>query len=361
MATTNFATNHPMAQKLWSAKLFHDVIGNSFVGRFLGSGEKSLFQMKSETKKDAGDRITVGMRPLLTGDGVAGDDTLEGNEEAMSVYSCNVTINQLRNAVRTQGRMSEQRVPFEVREEARTALEDWYIERIETSAANQLTGNTGQADTKYTGSNATVAPSTGRILCGGGHSTEASLSATTTHAIKMVDLDRAVALAKQPTTAGVPRIRPVRIDGKEYYVSFLHPYQIYQLRADASTAGNFFDIQKAQLQGGKISDNPILSGGEFIHNGCIVHEWHYLPTIAGSPNSGVAANYRRGVLCGAQSLMFAFGQAGSLNKMTWNEETFDFGNQFGVAAGLIWGCTKSIFNSNDFATIVLSGYAPDPA
>jgi hypothetical protein len=32
-------------------------------------------------------------------------------------------------------------------------------------------------------------------------------------------------------------------------------------------------------------------------------------------------------------------------------------NQLGVSAGLIWGLKKSVFNSQDFGTIVLSTYA----
>lgn len=188
----------------------------------------------------------------------------------------------------------------------------------------------------------------------GGHSTEASLSATTTHAIKLADLDSAAAIAKTQT----PRIRPVRVDGKSLWVCFLHPYQIRQLRLDASTAGNFFDVQKAQLQGGKISDNPIITGAEFIYNGVIVHEWPYLPVVKSTVSSSTA--YRRGVFCGAQALAIAVGGGGSAQQMSWEEEMFDYGNQLGVSAGMIMGVKKTKFNWSDFSTIVLSGYAPAP-
>lgn len=135
-------------------------------------------------------------------------------------------------------------------------------------------------------------------------------------------------------------------------------YQVYQLRRDASTAGNFYDVQKAALQGGKISDNPIFTGASFIYNSVIVHEWDYLPNVLSSVTS--ATSYRRGVFCGAQALSVAFGQGSSENKMDWNEDLFDYGNQLGVEAGLIFGMKKTRFNSIDFSTIVLSGYAPTP-
>lgn len=357
MANTAYGVNHPLAVKLWSRKLFHEIVGMSYVGKFMGESDKSLIQIKTETKKGAGDKITVGLRRLLTGDGIQGDDSLEGNEEALNTYSDSIYIDQLRHAVRSAGRMSEQRVPFSVRAEAKDGLSDWWIERMETTVANQLTGNTGQSDTKFTGNQATIAPSSGRILMGGNEASEASLSATTTHAIKLADLDRAVAIAKVQT----PRIRPIRVDGKNMWVCFLHPYQVYQLRRDASTAGNFYDVNKAMLQGGKISDNPIVTGASFIYNNVLVHEWDYLPNVPDSEAPGNdGSGYRRGVFCGAQAAICAYGQDNSANKMTWEEELFDYKNQLGVGAGCIMGVKKTVFDSTDFGTIVLSGYAPTP-
>lgn len=360
MATTNFGTNHPYAVRLWSKKLFHDVIGEDFWSTFAGEGTENMIQIKTDTQKAAGDTIHVGLRSLLTGDGIQGDNTLEGNEEAMTVYRDSVVLNQLRHAVRSDGKMSEQRVPFSVREEARMGLKDWWTERLQLTLANQLAGNTGQGDTKYTGNNAAVAPTaTSRIFCGGGHNSEASLSATTTHAIRLVDLDSAVTIAKTSVSGTRERIRPVTVDGKKYYIVFLHPYAIRQLRANTGT-GDFVDIHKQVLAGGKISSNPIMTRASFVYGECIVHEWSYLPVITGTPNSGAAANFRRGVLCGAQSAVLAIGGDNSANKMSWKEELFDYGNQLGVSAGMIFGLKKTVFNSVDYGTIALSGYAPVP-
>ena len=363
MGTTAYPVNHNLAVKLWSKKLFHDVIGEEFFAKFVGEGTSSLIQLKTETQKGPGDRIRVGLRALLTGAGIQGDSTLEGNEEALSTYTDYVVINQLRHAVRTDGKMSEQRVPFSVREEARTGLKDWWTERLQTTMANVLTGNTGQSDTKYTGNQATTAPTaTSRIICGGGLALEASLSASTDHSIALSDLDRAVTIAKTAISGTRERIRPVSVDGKKYYVVFLHPYQIYRLRRDASTTRNFFDVNEAILMGGKISDNPIITRASFVYGQCIVHEWGYLPTLPTVPTTtaAVVGDFRRGVLCGAQAACLAVGQDSSPNKMNWKEELFDYGNQLGVSAGMIFGMKKTVFNSVDFATIVLSGYAPAP-
>jgi N4-gp56 family major capsid protein len=360
MATTEFGVNHSLSVKLWSEKLFREALKEAWVGRFIGKGSSALVQMLTETSKGAGDRIRVGLRMQLSGAGQSGDSTLEGLEEAMSFYSDDVTINQLRNAVRSAGRASEQRVPYSMREEARMGLTDWLAGRMDESFFNQVCGNTGQADTRYTGMQATVAPTAAasagdgisRIIVGGGQAAEGSLSATTTHAIDLRDIDAAVARAKNMS----PVMRPVRVGGKDMFVAFLHPYQVYQLRGQTSTA-EWADIQKAAMMGGQISDNPLVTGAVGIYNNTIIHEATRVPNTTGMADNSA---YRRGVFCGAQAAAIAFGQNNSQNRMTWNEELFDYGNQLGVAAGLIWGLKKLQFNSTDFGAIALAGYAPAP-
>jgi hypothetical protein len=46
--------------------------------------------------------------------------------------------------------------------------------------------------------------------------------------------------------------------------------------------------------------------------------------------------------------------------MTWVEELFDYENELGVSAGMIYGFKKMVFNSADFSTIVMSSYSPAP-
>ena len=72
-------------------------------------------------------------------DGIVGDGTLEGNEEALITYTDNLLINQLRNAVRSAGKMSEQRIPWSVREEAMTGLR-LVRGALRTSASSTVSG-----------------------------------------------------------------------------------------------------------------------------------------------------------------------------------------------------------------------------
>jgi hypothetical protein len=81
---------------------------------------------------------------------------LEGNEEALETFYQDVLIDQLRHAGRSGGKMSEQRMPFSVRNEIARWPRRLVGERIDTWFFNQISGNTGATDSRYVGFNATV-------------------------------------------------------------------------------------------------------------------------------------------------------------------------------------------------------------
>jgi N4-gp56 family major capsid protein len=320
-----------------------------------------MIQVKDETQKSAGDQITYGLRMQLSGNGTLGDGTLEGNEEALTTLSDALIINQLRHAVRSAGRMSQQRVPFSVRDEALAGLRDWWSDRIDWSGFNQLCGNIGPAgsfaipaltvtDPRWTGLQACIAPDAN-------HYTNVTPSAddtglTNTNLFTLAMIDKAVERAKTLT----PAIRPISVSGKRFYVAWLHPYQVTDIRTNTSS-GQWLDIQKAAMTGGMVDDNPIFDGSLGVYNGVILHEDARVTQGYNPGTLAAITTVRRAVFCGAQSAMIAYGRDNAEDKFTWVEELFDYENQLGVSAGLIWGLKKTVFNNADFATIVMSSYA----
>ena len=352
MADTSFGVNHPLAVKAWRKRLHEESLKQMWFAKFIGSGPTSVIQKVDELRKGPGDRVRVGLRMQLSGAGIQGDSTLEGNEEALTLYYDDVLINQVRHAVVSGGKMSEQRVPFSVREESMQGLADWWAQRDEVAIANQLTGNTGQSNTAYTGNNSTTAPSSNNLLVAG-ETAEASLSTGTTHQFSLTLLDKAVTKAKTLT----PMIKPIRISGDEYYVAFLHPYQVYQMRTSTSTA-QWADIQKAAMAGARSADSPIFTGMLGMYNGVVLPECPYLPLMP-IGNSGANLGIR-GVFAGAQAGLWANGGDGSDSSVSWTEELFDYGNKLGVSEGRIYGCKKAVFNSQDFGVITMASYSPAP-
>lgn len=359
MAATNYGTNNPLAVKLWSKMLSVEALKATWIWKFVGESTSDMIMIKDETSKSAGDQITYGLRMQLTGNGTLGDGTLEGNEEALTTYSDALIINQLRHAVRSQGRMSQQRVPFSVRDEALGGLRDWWADRIDWWGFNQLCGNVGPAgapttlttsDIRWTGLQATIAPDANHYTNAQAGANDTTLGSTNTFTLSMID--KAVERAKTL----VPAIRPVLVSGKKFYVTWLHPYQVTDLRT-ATATGQWLDIQKAAMTGGLVDENPIFDGSLGVYNGVILHE-DYRVTQGYNPSGNTAiSTVRRAVFCGAQAGMVGFGRDNSVNKFTWVEELFDYENQLGVSAGLIAGLKKTVFNASDFATIVLSSYA----
>ena len=230
MAKTEFGVNHPLSVSVWSKSLAIEAFRKTFVGKFIGEGEDSLIMEKTDLKKGAGDNITCGLNVQLQGDGVQGDATLEGNEEALQFYDDNLVINQLRHASRVKGRMTEQRVPYNLRATSRDRLADWFARRYDESFFNQICGNTAVTDTRRTGNNAVLAPSTNRIIRAGNRSDDESLTTADTFNLQLIDVARERAETASIENNTGPLIRPIRYMGNDYYVMFLHDYQVTQLR-----------------------------------------------------------------------------------------------------------------------------------
>lgn len=364
MASTSYPVGHALAVQLWARKLAVEALRQTYFYDFMGRGADQLVQYRDELGKNAGDRVTFGLRGQLTGAGIQGDGTLEGNEEALSTYADTLIIDQLRHAVRSSGKMSEQRVPFSVREEAKDGLRDWWADRLDTAMFNQLCGFTAQTDTRYTGNNATIAPDSSHIYRPSGTDDQ---SLTTGDEFDLAIIDTMVARANQFSTAnssGVP-MKPLRgPNGRKMWVMFLHDNQVYQLRQSSTAAGSWVDYERAKVQGGNM-DSPIYKGGDLVgeYNGVVLHRAPRVTNGVHSTTGAAVANVRRAVLCGAQAAMFATGRdedVAEQGKFSWVEESFDYGNQLGVSAGSIFGLKKTRFNSKDFACFVASTYSPNP-
>lgn len=349
MALTSYGVNHALAVKLWSKKLDVEVLKETEIANYMGEDSNSLLQIKTETQKSAGDKVTFGLRMQLTGSGVSGDNTLEGNEEELSTYADAVYIDQLRHAVRSNGKASEQRVHFSVRQEALDGLKDWWTDRIATIIFNQLAGNTAATDLRYTGNQVTITPEATHQIWAGAATTDATITSADT--ITLRDIDR----LKESAETLSPGMRPIMVEGQKMYVLFIHPYQAFNLRVSAASAGSWFDIQKAALTAKGDSKNPIFSGALGIYNGTVIKVDTRVPY--GCTTTTAITTTRRAIFCGAQAGVVAFGKDNGPNRFGWVEKKFDYDNQLGVSSNAIFGVKKVQFNSKDFGVIVLTTYA----
>lgn len=358
MAVHTIGVNDALAVKLWSNRMDVEALKETTAYEFMGTGAGSLCQIMTETQKGAGDSIKWGIRMLATGEGTTENETQEGNEEGLTRYSDIMVINELGHAhrVRAEGTIDRQRVPYDMREECYDSLKDWSADRFDTWFFNHLAGNTVSGlSLKYTGFNAPIAPSATRILRGGTSlTTDQAVNADTAATFKLSMIDKAINIAK--TTS--PMLRPIKGLGKDVdYVVFIHPNQTLSLRADTATAGNWFDLQGKKLQGGETAANGLYTGALGIYNRTLIVENNRVPLGVHSSTSASQSLVRRAIFCGAQSLGAAFGKGGGKNKFKWVEELFDYDRELGVRSSFIGGLKKTVYNSVDYGTIVLSTYA----
>lgn len=318
--------------ELWRKQLFADVRDNLFMTRFIGTSEQSMIQELEDLKKEAGSNISFGLGMKLSGSGITGDSTLEGSEEQMTDYDEDLAIDQLRHAVLLTGRMDEKKSAYNMRMSAKNRLADWWAERIDKEILDKLSGKTTS-----TFANTPNAAASSRALYAGGQSSIGNITTTNKFDTKLLDA------AKETAKLASPMIRPLRINGKEYYVAILHPYSATALRQDPV----WNQAQReANVRG---EENPIFSGALGVYNGIVIHEHEYVYRT----NDGSGAAYvARNILCGQQAGVIAWGAP-----VQWVEKSFDYGNAWGISCGAIFGTIKPMFNSVDYGVITMNAAA----
>lgn len=333
MGNTISATN--LRKVLYEKELLVEAIEEMWLSKFMSTKDKSPIMLKNDFQKDKGDRVTYGLVLKLDGEGVDGDDELEGSEEECDVYDQTLIINQKRNAVRLKGRMDEQKAAYGMREMAKGLLGDWLAEIMEKEGFRKLGGLT-----TYTFSNTPTAPSTNRILYAGDATADSDIDANDTMTLQLIFKVRAKA------QVSTPKMRPIRYKGQEYFVLLIHPYQKFSLIQD----NDYLTFMKdAEVRG---KDNPLISGADAVVDNVIIHVHNYVPTFSTWGATSLLPG-ARALLLGAQALVYGLGKAGA----GWNEKEFDFGNKWAIACGRIFGVQKTKFNSEDFGVIAVDTYA----
>lgn len=350
MADVTLSTSHAVTAEQFNDQTFQEYLKKQVLAKYMGTSSESMVHVNEDLGKSPGDAITFNLVSQVDGAGISGDSTLEGNEEAFSVYGQRVTVNQYRNAIRLAGKLTEQRSPFSLREQQRPQLVNWMAQKGENdvfSALHTLNGTAYASAAEVAVKDAWLAANSDRVLFGAATSNNASND----HSAALLEIDGTndildtdqISLARRLAQLANPKIRPIRLEGgEEIYVMFAHPYCVRDLKA--STAW-----QQAQREAKMRGDmNPIFTGAAGMYDGVVVVETDRISLLSGVGASSidVAANF----LCGAQAVLWA--QAGvDGQKMVMKEDQFDYENQVGVAIASMYGVAKAVFNGKDHGVV----------
>ncbi len=379
MAETVVAANDSAAVVIYSRRVFIQAIHTPVLAKLMAPGlnardQTSIVQLFDEPLKGPGDTVKFDFLPNLVGPGVIGDAPVSGQETPLTWQTTSFVINQQRNAALIVGKMSQQRIPWSMRDAAYAQLANWTKTIIDAGLLNQAACNTNQTNVAYTGLNTPPTLDSSHQLLSGGAANEAALTST-----QIMDLELiSAAVAKAQSTLIFP-IKPPVIKGVEVAgMLFMHHTQVRDLKNNFQPGewGNIFGMA---MQGGQVTGNPIFTGAIGVYENVVMHADANVPWGTSSQNQMMLANgtlvasptvlgttsVARAVFMGAQALSIAFGSADNVEgrplRVRWYEELLDAGNQLRVTGGFIWGCAQPQVTiggtAQNYATIVVSTYA----
>ena len=325
MADWTFTTASAEARQSWAKKFWIEAKEESYwygMGAIGPSEDNDIIVEAAELEREQGYTHKFFQVRNLNGAGIQSDNTMEGNEEVPDTYDDAVTIDQWRNAVRTDGRLSDQ-YPSDkaLHEWAKRLLKRWMAEKIDQDIFDGLGG------------------SSTKILYGG--------DATTTATIESGDYMTLALIAKATAYAekATPQIIGKAKGGMRQWLCCMAIDQAYDLsERDAAWA----QAQREAMARGP--GNPIFHNTMGIHKDCALTKHRKIPL---STNWGATA-----ALNGASALFVgtAAGLIAYAKRKIWDEKTFDYGNKAGFCIGAIYGFTKAVFNSADNAVVQINTF-----
>jgi len=351
----NTTVDSSLQVKQWSAKYLMEYVRATQFSDHMGTSVNSVIQVKEDLTKKKGDKIAIPVVLSLSGAGVTGDNTLRGNEESMSAYGHEITVNTLRNAVRI-GKMEAQKAPFNIPEAARMNLNLWSSSNLrDTIIARLLSpvvdGTTAYASATETQKDAWLAANSDRVLFGAavGNQSASDHSASLSNVDSAADIltPAIVSLAKRMAKAASPRIRPIRV-GKsgEWYIMYCNSLAFRDFKTHSTTRAY---MEYAQTRG---DSNPLFQDGDIIWDGVILREVPEIAVISGVGATGI--NVAPNFLCGAQAVGLAWCERPHPIK-----EEQDYGQLMGVGVSECRGVEKLMPNSvqHGLLTVYASGVA----
>lgn len=360
---TDFGALSAAQKKVWSERTWMQGRDESFwfssgmVGKGTEDDGKPIHLVTELTATERGDRCVMQLVAELESDGTAGDNKLEDNEESLVNDAQEITIDLFRHAVKSKGKMSEQRTVLRFRALARNKLSYWLSDKLDEMAflvasgrafTLKLDGSSRAASSQlpqlaYAAD--VTAASTNRILHAGTATSEASITAADTMTWNL--------LVKLKAFANRKRIKPIREGGRNYLAVVMSTEQARDLRTDS----NYQTIVSRADERGK--GNALFKGAFAVVDGLMLFEHPKVYSTLGTATKWGAGN----LVNGAQAMLYgaqAFGFARIGDPDFTESDNKDYGNRQGIGYGRMIGFKKPVYRSRydanaseDFGLIAL--------
>lgn len=348
MADTNFGALTSEQKTVWERDVWKNGRNANFFSRFVGGAGAMVHRITELTQDERGSRAVMTLVADLEGDGVVGDNELEGNEEAIKAYDRVVNIDQMRHANKSKGRMAEQGSVVRFREQSRDVLGYWAGDRLTQLMFLTLSGvayslnpdSTARVGSQFPSlsfAGDVAAPSTNRYFNWEGTTTD-TLIAGNTATVAAGDTPTFDMLTLMKAKAQENLLKPIRgegdMAGMESYFVFMTPGGMAELKKD----DRFHQALRDAMP--RTPNNPLFKGANvyyidgmaiYVHN----HVVHSATWGSGSNVAGQAV-----LMCGAQAIGFA-----DIGMGEWVEKSFDYDSKPGISYSKICGLHKPQFMS----------------
>jgi hypothetical protein len=393
-------TSHPAARRYFSALLEKSAFQSSYLldsplvkrikpGESIPSDavivmeDAFLGDSGNGGNKGSGYRIDYSLDGPVYGIPTAGDNTISGAKK-LALFNDTIEINQNRFPLESDGEFAEGLVPWDFLMRVRQKLTDDYFphywdERLLCKASGSLGSNSWVTldPTAATSSARDVdgspasdgndlrAPSSNRVIYGNGRANQAAI--TTSDYCTLDILDRAVKLAVRPSAnVTLKRTVPHLLIRKR--PSFVWVIDITQAADLASkTNERFYDLQRAQIQGGNGKGNEIANWSTYFYStlGYDVYIVVHPNLVKFSAAATGGQKVCRSLLFGRGAMRVALGRkTKSIGAFSWYQRELDEGNKTRVTAGVTEGIQKCAYSTTetgntreDYAVIAIDTYA----
>lgn len=349
MATTDFAALTALRKKVWSMQVSKQgrdqnfFFSNGFMSKNTADMTKPIQRVTELTETERG---TEAVMPLVAdiGGAVVGDNDVEGNEQPIVTDSQTIRIDQLRNGVKSAGRMSEQATVLRFKVISRDQLGFWLADILDellflTAAGRAYSLNTDGSSrgvtqlTQLKFAADVAAATSNRIIYAGAATSEATL--TTADKMEWDLVIKAKSMAKRK------RVAPIRQGGREFYILLLSTEQC----RDLEQSPDYKTLQAQAMPRGL--ENPLFQNAKKVVSDVVIYDHQKTFNTLGMASSskwGAAGTVdgAQAMLMGAQALGFA--QLSGKDEYSESDNT-DYGNKNGVAISRIVGMLKPVFKS----------------
>ena len=311
--------NNIGAHEVYAANVLIQAEQKSVLAPLMGApGTQSLIVREDDLENNQGMILNIPVVSKISGDGVEGDATLEGNEAKFIAPTIQLITDYKRNAV-VFTKKDQKKGPKALMNIAQNSLSNWLAKKMDELIFAEMGANLQN------------------MLYGGDATSKATLEAADVLTLALIDK------AKLELTDTLEAV-PVKIGTEEYFVAFITERQQYQLRQDAEWKQA---VREAEVRG---KDNPIFSGAVGVYNGIIFYTTKRVPSGA---DAGATADleWATALFCGAEAVAFGFS-----DPPTFNVQTKDYNYIKGIGTDAALGAKKVQFadengNFKDYAIV----------